>query len=135
MAPYDGFIRKFSEGYFSQDAPNESLEEEEEVPEIVLDKEKIFVNQSVDLSSISCYGFDMDYTLCEYISPSFDQLGCSLTQRFLVEKLGYSPDILRIKYDPAFPVRGLWFDKLRGNLLKVDQFGEILQCFHGFRLG
>ena len=133
MAPYDGFVRKFSEGYFSQDSPHESLPQDEEVQDDILDTEKIFVNQSLDLSSISCYGFDMDYTLCEYISPSFDQLGCSLTQKFLVEKLGYSPDILRIRYDPAFAVRGLWFDKLRGNLLKVGQLGQILQCFHGFR--
>ena len=28
--------------------------------------------------------------------------------------------------------RGLWFDKLFGNLLKVDQFGHVLQAFHGF---
>ncbi|KAH9492943.1 Cytosolic purine 5'-nucleotidase [Bulinus truncatus] len=29
--------------------------------------------------------------------------------------------------------RGLWFDKLYGNLLKVDSHGNILVCIHGFR--
>ena len=29
--------------------------------------------------------------------------------------------------------RGLWFDREFGNLLKVNQFGKILQCFHGFK--
>lgn len=29
--------------------------------------------------------------------------------------------------------RGLWFDKLHGNLLKVDSYGNILVCNHGFR--
>ena len=133
MARYDdSFVRKCSEGYFGQDNPNESFQDSESRQDIP-DAEKIFVNQSLDFSTISCFGFDMDYTLCEYISPNFDQLGCDLTQKYLVDNLGYSPDILNIKYDPAFAVRGLWFDRLRGNLLKVDQFGEILQCFHGFR--
>lgn len=27
---------------------------------------------------------------------------------------------------------GLWFDKQFGNLLKVDPFGNILACCHGF---
>ena len=129
MAPYDdSFVRKCSEGYFSQDTHNDS-ESQPEIPEA----EKIFVNQSLDFSTITCFGFDMDYTLCEYISPNFDQLGSDLTQKYLVENLGYSSDILNIKYDPDFAVRGLWFDRLHGNLLKVDQVGEILQCFHGFR--
>ena len=29
--------------------------------------------------------FDMDYTLCEYISPQFDALACSLAVDHLVE--------------------------------------------------
>ena len=129
MAPYDdSFVRKCSEGYFSQDDPNESLQEQE-VHHHISDAEKIFVNHSLDLSSISCYGFDMDYTLCEYISPNFDQLGCSLAQRWLVEKRGYSPDILHIKYDPSFAVRALWFDRLRGNLLKVSEVETSLLIF------
>ena len=28
--------------------------------------------------------------------------------------------------------RGLWFDTLYGNLLKVDAYGNILVCAHGF---
>ena len=29
--------------------------------------------------------------------------------------------------------RGLWFDSLYGNLLKVDAFGNILLAVHGFK--
>ena len=29
--------------------------------------------------------------------------------------------------------RGLWFDTLYGNLLKVDPYGNILVCLQGFR--
>ena len=95
--------------------------------------EKIFVNKNIDLSKIKCYGFDMDYTLCEYISPKFDELAFHLSQQFLVQKLKYPEEILALQYDASFPVRGLWFDRINGNLLKVDQFGEIMDCRHGFR--
>ena len=29
--------------------------------------------------------------------------------------------------------RGLWFDKCYGNLLKMDAYGNILVCIHGFK--
>lgn len=31
------------------------------------------------------------------------------------------------------PFRGLWYDKLYGNLLKVDSYGNILTVVHGFK--
>lgn len=46
--------------------------------------------------------------------------------------MGYPKDILQFCYDPAFAVRGLWFDTLYGNLLKVDAYGNILVAVHGF---
>ena len=97
------------------------------------DREKIFVNRDLNLSKITCYGFDMDYTLCEYVSPKFDELAFTLAKQFIVDTLGYPAEILNIAYNPQFPIRGLWFDRNMGNLLKVDQFGRILDCWHGFR--
>lgn len=41
-------------------------------------------------------------------------------------------EIQLFEYDPSFVVRGLWFDSLYGNLLKVDAYGNILVCVHGF---
>lgn len=32
-----------------------------------------------------------------------------------------------------FFFRGFWFDKLYGNLFKVDVYGNILVCVYGFR--
>jgi 5'-nucleotidase len=43
----------------------------------------------------------------------------------------YPKEIRNFKYDPAFVVRGLWFDTMYGNLLKVDGFGNILVAAHG----
>jgi hypothetical protein len=55
------------------------------------------------------------------------------TQEHLVRVLHYPEEVLDLAYSPRFPVRGLWFDREYGNLLKVDQFGKILRCCHGFR--
>ncbi|XP_055585658.1 cytosolic purine 5'-nucleotidase isoform X3 [Uranotaenia lowii] len=92
---------------------------------------RIFVNRSLHLENIKFYGFDMDYTIAEYKSPQYEQLGFNLVKERLVA-LGYPVEILQFEYDPSFPVRGLWFDTLYGNLLKVDAYGNILVCVHGF---
>uniref|UniRef100_A0A146LNW5 Cytosolic purine 5'-nucleotidase n=1 Tax=Lygus hesperus TaxID=30085 RepID=A0A146LNW5_LYGHE len=92
---------------------------------------RIFVNRSLHLEHIKFYGFDMDYTLAEYKSPQYERLGFDLVKQRMVD-MGYPQEILEFEYDPSFPVRGLWFDTLYGNLLKVDAYGNILVCVHGF---
>ena len=112
------------------------------------------MNRSLHLEKIKFFGFDMDYTLAEYKSPEYevcrrghcnlysfkigliihDQiqiLGFRLLQERLVS-LGYPEQLLEFEYDPTFPTRGLWFDMHYGNLLKVDAYGNILACVHGF---
>lgn len=69
--------------------------------------------------------------IIEYKSPQYEQLGFDLIKKRLVD-LGYPKEILQFEYDASFPVRGLWFDTLYGNLLKVDAYGNILTCVHGF---
>ncbi|KAL1505223.1 hypothetical protein ABEB36_004837 [Hypothenemus hampei] len=92
---------------------------------------EIFVNRSLHLENIKFYGFDMDYTLAEYKSPHYEKLGFDLVKRHMVS-IGYPQEISEFEYDPSFPVRGLWFDTLYGNLLKVDAYGNILVAVHGF---
>ncbi|XP_068277427.1 5'-nucleotidase domain-containing protein 4-like isoform X4 [Nyctibius grandis] len=93
---------------------------------------RIFVNRSLALEKIKCFGFDMDYTLAMYKSPAYEELAFALLLEHLVS-IGYPPEILAYKYDPTFPTRGLVFDALFGNLLKVDSHGNLLVCAHGFR--
>ncbi len=65
------------------------------------------------------------------ISFGWQKLGFKL----LVERLlalGYPEQLEEFEYDPTFPIRGLWFDTTFGNLLKVDAYGNILVCVHGF---
>ncbi|XP_019358294.1 PREDICTED: cytosolic purine 5'-nucleotidase isoform X1 [Gavialis gangeticus] len=91
----------------------------------------VFVNRSLAMEKIKCFGFDMDYTLAVYKSPEYESLGFDLTVERLVS-IGYPHELLNFVYDPAFPTRGLVFDTLYGNLLKVDAYGNLLVCAHGF---
>ena len=90
---------------------------------------RIFVNRSLRLDKIKFYGFDMDYTLAEYKAEEYENLGFEMTKARLID-LGYPEEISNIKYNRQFPVRGLWWDNLHGNLLKVDGFGNILFAYH-----
>uniref|UniRef100_A0A3Q2EJR8 Cytosolic purine 5'-nucleotidase n=1 Tax=Cyprinodon variegatus TaxID=28743 RepID=A0A3Q2EJR8_CYPVA len=92
---------------------------------------RVFVNRSLAMEKIKCFGFDMDYTLAVYKSPEYESLGFDLTVERLVS-IGYPQELLNFVYDPSFPTRGLVFDTMFGNLLKVDAYGNILVCAHGF---
>uniref|UniRef100_A0A673LCA0 Cytosolic purine 5'-nucleotidase-like n=1 Tax=Sinocyclocheilus rhinocerous TaxID=307959 RepID=A0A673LCA0_9TELE len=92
---------------------------------------RVFVNRSLAMEKIKCFGFDMDYTLAVYKSPEYESLGFDLTVERLVS-IGYPQELLGFVYDPTFPTRGLVFDTMYGNLLKVDAYGNILVCVHGF---
>ena len=91
------------------------------------------MSRSLDLDEISCYGFDMDYTLAEYLSPAMDELGHSLAKQHLVSECGHHPGLLRLEYEEV--VRGAWLDREAGNLLMVDTLGHILNARHGKRYG
>ncbi|XP_026060178.1 cytosolic purine 5'-nucleotidase-like isoform X1 [Carassius auratus] len=92
---------------------------------------RVFVNRSLAMEKIKFFGFDMDYTLAVYKSPEYESLGFDLTVERLVS-IGYPQELLGFVYDPTFPTRGLVFDTMYGNLLKVDAYGNILVCVHGF---
>ncbi|KAG5449791.1 Cytosolic purine 5'-nucleotidase, partial [Clonorchis sinensis] len=96
-------------------------------------KHRIFVNRSLQLDKIKFFGFDMDYTLAEYKSPDYEELAFDTLKERLVH-VGYPEELLSFKYEPSFPIRGLWFDRLYGTFLKIDQFGNILRCMRGFKL-
>jgi len=113
---------EMSDCYISDDSPVRS-------PRGDLRKETIFCNRSLDMDEISCFGFDMDYTLAEYLSPAMDQLGHSLAKQHLVTECGHLPGLLELEYEEV--VRGAWLDREAGNLLTVDTLGHILHARHG----
>ncbi|XP_010278001.1 PREDICTED: 5'-nucleotidase domain-containing protein DDB_G0275467 isoform X2 [Nelumbo nucifera] len=94
----------------------------------------IFVNKNLRLDSVQVYGFDYDYTLA-YYSSNLQNLIYDLAKEHLVNEFRYPESCLGFKYDPSFPIRGLYYDKLKGCLLKLDFFGSIESdgCFFGRR--
>eukprot|EP00054_Salpingoeca_dolichothecata_P036694 m.8353 g.8353 ORF g.8353 m.8353 type:complete len:551 (-) comp6950_c0_seq1:136-1788(-) len=93
-------------------------------------KDRVFCNRQLSLGKIKYYGFDMDYTLAVYNQPDIDILAYDLIVKRLIE-VGYPQEIESFKFVHEFAIRGLFFDKTYGNLLKVDAFGHILVCLHG----
>lgn len=74
----------------------------------------------------------MDYTLAVYKSPQYEKLGFDLIIERLIS-VGYPQQLASYSYDSSFVVRGLLYDQLYGNLLKIDGFGNILVAWHGFQ--
>ena len=48
--------------------------------------------------------------------------------------MGYPAEIANYQYDPSFTSRGLLYDNLNGNLLKIDGHGNVLVASHGLKM-
>lgn len=94
---------------------------------------KLFALRTLPLGEIRAVGFDMDHTLARYRSPEIDELAFKKAARLLVREHEYSPWLLGVEYDPAFAVRGLVLDGLRGNLLKLNRERQVVRACHGSR--
>ncbi|KAK3025816.1 hypothetical protein RJ639_040722, partial [Escallonia herrerae] len=99
-----------------------------------MNPEGIYVNKNLRLDNIQVYGFDYDYTLAHY-SANLQSLIYNLAKEHLVNELRYPDSCLGFRYDHAFPIRGLYYDKSKGCLLKLDFFGSIEPdgCYFGRR--
>jgi HAD superfamily 5'-nucleotidase-like hydrolase len=94
---------------------------------------KLYALRTLPLGEIRAIGFDMDHTLARYRSPEIDELAFKKSARLLVRDHQYSPWLLEQVYDPAFAVRGLVLDGLRGNLLKLNRERQVVRACHGSR--
>lgn len=94
---------------------------------------KLYALRTLPMGDIRAVGFDMDHTLARYRTPEIDALAFKKAARLLVRDRGYSPWLLEIEYDPAFAVRGLVLDGLRGNLLKLNRERQVVRACHGSR--
>ncbi|GAB2219181.1 hypothetical protein Drorol1_Dr00006812 [Drosera rotundifolia] len=99
-----------------------------------MNPEGIYINKNMRLNDLQVYGFDYDYTLAHY-SASLQRLIYDLAKEHLVNELRYPESCLKFEYDPAFPIRGLYYDKFKGLLMKLDFFGSIEPecCYFGRR--
>lgn len=83
------------------------------------------------MGQIQAVGFDMDYTLAEYVPETFDMLAYDGALAKLVHTMGYPKAALDFQYDPYAYMRGLVIDKKRGNLLKLDRHKYVKVAYHG----
>lgn len=93
---------------------------------------KVFCNRSLNMASVKAIGFDMDYTLAQYMCHSFEVLAYELTVQKLVDEFGYPEVLLELEFDWQYMMRGLVIDKKRGNILKVDRHKYVKIAYHGF---
>ncbi|KAG8632470.1 hypothetical protein MANES_18G026700v8 [Manihot esculenta] len=94
---------------------------------------QIFCNRSLNMRNILAVGFDMDYTLAQYIPETFESLAYEGTIKKLVYDLGYPQELLGWSFDWKYMVRGLVLDKKRGNILKMDRHKYVKVAYHGFQ--
>ena len=66
---------------------------------------KIFCNRPLNMKNIVAVGFDMDYTLAQYMPETFESLAYDGTVRKLVYKLGYPPEVCVLEQEPCYSVR------------------------------
>ncbi|XP_010525764.1 PREDICTED: 5'-nucleotidase domain-containing protein DDB_G0275467 isoform X2 [Tarenaya hassleriana] len=94
----------------------------------------IYVNKNLRLDNIQVYGFDYDYTLAHY-SSNLQSLIYDLAKQHMVNEFRYPEICMQFKYDPTFPIRGLYYDRQKGCLMKLDFFGSIEPdgCYFGRR--
>ncbi|KAI3423770.1 uncharacterized protein J3R85_010774 [Psidium guajava] len=94
----------------------------------------IYVNKNIRLDNVQVYGFDYDYTLAHY-SANLQSLIYDLAKQHMVNEFRYPEICMNFQYDPSFPIRGLYYDKQKGCLLKLDFFGSIEPdgCYFGRR--
>ncbi|GMH17833.1 hypothetical protein Nepgr_019674 [Nepenthes gracilis] len=99
-----------------------------------MNPEGIYVNKNMRLDNIQVYGFDYDYTLAHY-SANLQSFIYDLAKEHLVNEFRYPESCLKFTYDHTFPIRGLYYDKSKGCLLKLDFFGSIEPegCYFGRR--
>lgn len=83
------------------------------------------------MGNVTAVGFDMDYTLAQYMPETFEQLVYDECKRNLVKK-GYPKAVMDLEIDHEYMVRGLAVDKARGNVLKIDRHQYVKVAYHGF---
>lgn len=98
-----------------------------------MSQSKVFVNRTLNLKKIKYIGLDMDHTLIRYNTENFERLSHTIIMEKLVSAKHYPEQIKKLQFDFKFALRGLVIDKPKGNLLKLNRYTAIRNCFHGLK--
>src|SRR3954465_9631096 len=94
---------------------------------------QVYTNRSMSLEDVPLVGFDMDYTLAVYSMRQIEELAFRMTLERLVQTKGYPADLVCLRYDHEYVIRGLVVDKDFGNIFKMDRHNHVGRCYHGRR--
>lgn len=88
------------------------------------------------LNDYDAIGFDLDNTVVRYRVANMVQMEYNVLVEFLTQEKGYSPKYLTqpLHEDEDWLQKGLVVDFARGNLLRMNRQGVVLQASHGRRL-
>ncbi len=84
------------------------------------------------LSASTWLGFDLDHTLCRYDLSTFGPLVFGLVVRHLVVHQRCSPALLDVPFDASYAGKGVAFDSVTGNSIKLGADGRVRVAVHGF---
>eukprot|EP01084_Bolivina_argentea_P017697 33024_1 len=84
----------------------------------------VFGNSNCSLKYISGYGFDYDHTLANYNTKSGNIIYENAIN-YLINYENYPIDLCKNEFNPDFAIRGLQFDQVNGNVMKLNQFHKL----------
>ena len=92
--------------------------------------------QSFSLDDYDAIGFDLDNTVVRYRVANMVQMEYNVLVEFLLRERGYSGRHLcrPLHEDQDMLQKGLVVDFARGNLLRINRRGNVLQAAHGRKL-
>ena len=86
------------------------------------------------LNDYDCIAFDMDHTVLQYNLPELSKLIYRCLVEYLIKEKEYDSSLLSLdnfeKYQDL-SVKGIIFDYIKGNFIKINREGYVLRCSHG----
>lgn len=90
----------------------------------------VYCSRTLNMRSIKCVGYDMDYTLVQYHVQEWEAAAYRYAKQALA-RLGFP--VGPLEFTAELVVRGCIVDKRLGNLVLVDRFGYVRRAMHGTR--
>jgi HAD superfamily 5'-nucleotidase-like hydrolase len=90
----------------------------------------VYCSRTLNMRSIKCIGFDMDYSLVQYNVANWEAAAYRYAKQALA-RLGFPVDSLT--FTDELVVRGCIVDKRLGNFVHADRFGYVRRAMHGTR--
>ncbi len=90
----------------------------------------VFCNRTLNLRSIKAVGYDMDYTLIDYVPEAWELRSYEHLRGDLVSQ-GWP--LADVRFDADLVARGLVIDLELGNVVKANRFGYVKKVLHGTR--